>query len=199
MAVIKDARLLSSRLKAIRLENGWTLDEVAGRTGISKATLSKLENGRTNLTFATVLKLSQGLAIPISTLTNTAADSVGRRRSITRSKEGATFEADDARWQLLSNDLAGQDRLYVRATIGSRAFDEKTPWRKHPGQEFLYVLSGTLTLYTEAYLPLTLKSGDSIAFDSSMGHKYVATGRGKVEVLMAVQESGYTDVDEVPY
>ena len=199
MAVIRDARLLSSRLKALRVENGWTLDEVAVKTGISKATLSKLENGRTNLTFATVLKLSQGLNIPISTLTNTVDDSVGRRRSITRSKDGATFEADDASWQLLSNDLVGQDRLYVRAIIRSRAFDEQAPWRKHPGQEFLYVLSGTLTLYTEAYQPLSLKSGDSIAFDSSMGHKYVATGKAKVEVLMAVQGAGYTDVDDVPY
>ncbi len=199
MAVIKDARRLSSRLKALRVENGWTLDEVAGKTGISKATLSKLENGRTNLTFASVLKLSQGLNIPISTLTNTVDDSVGRRRSITRSNEGAVFEADDAHWQLLSNDLAGQDRMYVRATIQSRAFDEEAPWRKHPGQEFLFVLSGTLTLYSEAYQPLTLKPGDSIAFDSSMGHKYVAAGRGKVEVLMAVQGEGYTDVDEVPY
>lgn len=199
MAEIKDARLISSRLRTIRLENGWTLDEVAGRTGISKATLSKLENGRTNLTFATVLKLSQGLDIPISMLTNATDDSVGRRRSITRSREGATFEADDAHWQLLSNDLAGQDRLYVRATIRTRTLDEQAPWRKHPGQEFLYVLSGTLTLHTEAYLPLVLESGDSIAFDSSMGHKYVASSRGKVEVLMAVQGSGYTDVDEVPY
>ena len=41
--------LVGFRFREIRKENGWTLSEVSKRTGISKGTLSKLENGKTQL------------------------------------------------------------------------------------------------------------------------------------------------------
>jgi hypothetical protein len=51
-------------------------------------------------------------------------------------------------------------------------------------------------LYTEAYEPLELNAGDSIVFDSSMGHKYVSKGKQDAEVLITMQTSGYTDIEE---
>jgi uncharacterized cupin superfamily protein len=47
---------------------------------------------------------------------------------------------------------------------------------RHEGEEFLYVLEGELELHTECYAPLLLKAGESIYFDSRMGHGYVARG-----------------------
>ena len=35
---------IASRLKGLRQERGWSLDELAGRAGVSRATLSRLEN-----------------------------------------------------------------------------------------------------------------------------------------------------------
>ena len=196
MAVIRNSGPVAARLKAIRKEQGWTLEEVAKRSGISKATLSKLENGRTNLTFTTVTKLSEGLDIPVSQLANPAHVMEGSRRSVSRAGGGATFEADDILWQVLCNDLSGHDQVYLRATVRRHELTGESSWRRHPGQEFIYVLSGTLILLTEAYEPLTLNSGDSIAFDSSMGHKYVSHGDEDAVLLMSIQAAGYTDVDE---
>jgi len=196
MAIINDSGPVAARLKALRKERGWTLDEVAERSGISKATLSKLENGRTNLTFTTVTKLSEGLKVPISQLTNPALSNEGSRRSISRHDQNATFVANDSTWEVLCNDLSGHDQVYLRATIQRHEFDETAAWRKHPGQEFLYVLSGTLVLYSEAYEPLTLNPGDSIAFDCSMGHKYVSASEEDAEILLTMQAAGYTDLDE---
>ena len=53
--------LVGFRFREIRKENGWTLSEVSKRTGISKGTLSKLENGKTQLNFSSVNKLASGL------------------------------------------------------------------------------------------------------------------------------------------
>ncbi len=198
MANIKNPGPVAQRLKALRLEHGWTLDDVAERSGISKATLSKLENGHTNLSFASVTKLSNGLGIPFSVLTNPPGPGEGARRSVTRGQTATVFEARDARWQVLCNDLAGQDQVYLRSTILSHELAESAPWRRHPGQEFIHVLSGVLLLYSEAYEPLELSSGDSIAFDSSMGHKYVSASVEDAEILIIMQASGYTDADEWP-
>ncbi len=40
---------------------------------------------------------------------------------------------------------------------------------RHSGEEFTYVLKGTMVLHTEFYAPVTLSAGQSIYFDSSMG------------------------------
>ena len=49
-------------------------------------------------------------------------------------------------------------------------------YSQHDGEEFVYVLSGTLELHTEMYTPAVLEEGDSMFFDSAMRHAYIAKG-----------------------
>jgi len=70
------------------------------------------------------------------------------------------------------------------------------PWHRHDGQEFLFILSGTLMLYSEHYDPVELNAGDSILFDSSMGHHYVSKGRKPAEILIAMSLDGYENVSD---
>lgn len=51
-----DARL-ASRLAALRQERGWSLEDLAARSGISRATLSRLERGETSPTAALLGRL----------------------------------------------------------------------------------------------------------------------------------------------
>lgn len=196
MAKAKTPGPVGQRLKALRHERGWTLSYVSSQTGISLSTLSKLENGVTNLTFTTVNKLAGGLGIPISTLTNPHTPNLSARRSMTRLGGGTLFQAKDADYEILCNDLADKNQAYLRISVKCHSADEQPKWRRHPGQEFLYVLSGTLELHTEAYDPVILKTGDSIVFDSSMGHKYVSKGKKNTEILVTMSLAGYTDIEE---
>ena len=43
-------RRIAQRLKALRLARGWSLDELAGMAGVSRATLSRLENAEVSPT-----------------------------------------------------------------------------------------------------------------------------------------------------
>ena len=54
------------------------------------------------------------------------------------------------------------------------------------GTGVYHVLSGRLELHTELYQPVRLKAGDSIPFDSSMGHHYVSLGRKHAEIRQHV-------------
>jgi quercetin dioxygenase-like cupin family protein len=58
------------------------------------------------------------------------------------------------------------------------------------------VLSGRLELHTELYEPVLLKAGDSILFDSSMGHHYVSLGRKNAEILISMSLEGYQNVSD---
>ena len=55
-------------LKAIRSERGWSLDQTAARTGVSKAMLGQIERGESAPTIATLWKLATGLGVPMTAL-----------------------------------------------------------------------------------------------------------------------------------
>ena len=55
-------------VRQIRIEKNLTLLEVEVRTGINEGALSKIENGKKNLAFTTLVKLANGLEIPLSKL-----------------------------------------------------------------------------------------------------------------------------------
>ncbi|MGD9021291.1 MAG: XRE family transcriptional regulator [Lysobacterales bacterium] len=184
---------IGQRLKSLRNEQGWTLAEVARRTGISVGTLSKLENGKTELNFSSVNKLAEGLGIAVTDLTNPQPRVTGRR-SITTGGNGELFRTRDIDYEVLCSEVSGQNQGYMRAVIKAREIDPKMDWHRHAGEEFIYVLKGTLELHTEFYDPVVLKAGDSILFDSSMGHHYVSRGRTDAEVLISFSLKGYRNV-----
>lgn len=55
-------------LRQIRSEKGLTLLELEVRTGINEGDISKIENGKKNLAFTTLVKLAVGLEISVSKL-----------------------------------------------------------------------------------------------------------------------------------
>jgi quercetin dioxygenase-like cupin family protein len=59
----------------------------------------------------------------------------------------------------------------------------------HLGEEYIYVLEGGITVHTEFYDPVVLKSGESIYVDSNMGHAYVAEGCDEATVLAVCSSS----------
>ena len=156
-------------------------------------TLSKLENGKTDLNFSSVNKLAEGLGIAVTDLTNPTPKVTGRR-TITTGGNGIMFETRDVDYEVLCSEVSGQNQGYMRAVIKPRAVDPELDWHRHAGEEFIYVLKGTLELHTEFYDPVVLKTGDSILFDSSMGHHYVSRGRINAECLISFSLKGYRNV-----
>ena len=62
---------------------------------------------------------------------------------------------------------------------------------RHPGEEFVYVLSGAIEVHFEDGQCLPLNRGDSLYFDSRLGHAYVNVGRRLAKVIGVVtDESG---------
>jgi len=175
-------------LKALRRRNGWTLAEVGRRTGLPTSTLSKIENGKMSLTFDKLSRLSTGLQIDISMLFNGGTDTdshagVGGRRSIIRAGEGKAIETKNyshlyPAWELLNKRI-----IPIVAELHARSLEEFGELIRHPGEEYAFVLEGEVDFYTSLYAPVRLKTGDSIYFDSGMGHAYVAASASRCRVL----------------
>jgi transcriptional regulator with XRE-family HTH domain len=61
-------RQIGERLKNLRAERGWSLDELAKKSGVSRATLSRLENAEVSATTSVLGKLCTAYDMPMSRL-----------------------------------------------------------------------------------------------------------------------------------
>ena len=105
------------------------------------------------------------------------------RRSVTRSDEGRVIETQVARQIYPAADLLDKQLVPLLMEVRARSLEEWGPLLRHPGEEFVLVLEGTLELHTELYTPVHLSKGDSIYFDSAMAHGYVALNENVCRIL----------------
>ncbi|MFB9886603.1 helix-turn-helix domain-containing protein [Balneatrix alpica] len=176
---------LGQRLKEIRLSNSWTLEDVSQRTGLARSTLSKIENEQISPTFTVVQKLSAGLGIDLPQLFATPkrqAKPMGRR-DLTRLGQGQPHPTPTYEHELLCTEFANKRMIPFKTIVRARDFAQFHEWVRHDGEEFLLVLEGQVRLYTEFYAPLDLETGDSLYFDSSMGHAVVSISEDDAVIL----------------
>ncbi|MCD6006947.1 MULTISPECIES: helix-turn-helix domain-containing protein [Halomonadaceae] len=176
---------LGKRLKEIRLANRWTLEDVSQRTGLARSTLSKIENNQLSPTFTVVQKLIGGLGIDLPQLLRPPKPQTATmgRRDLTRAGDGQRHPTPTYEHELLSHQLAQKRMIPFKTIVRARSFDEFHEWVRHDGEEFLIVLEGSILLYTEFYEPVALEQGDSIYFDSDMGHALVSIDETDATVL----------------
>lgn len=166
---------LGSRVRELRKARNWTLEQAASQAGLARSTLSKIENGQMSPTYEALKKLAVGLEISVPQLfTPPQKDQVNGRMALTKSGEGAQTITVTYEHELLADTLRQKKMLPYRARVRARSMDEFDGWVRHDGEEFLYVLTGVVQLYTEFYEPVTMRRGDSAYYDASMGHNVIS-------------------------
>ncbi|MDO6725435.1 MAG: helix-turn-helix domain-containing protein [Cognatishimia sp.] len=175
---------LGQRVRDLRKARNWTLEQAANQAGLARSTLSKIENGQMSPTYDALKKLAEGLEISVPQLfTQPLRDQVNGRMSITKEGQGARRPTTTYEHELLAENLTKKDMLPYRARVRARNMDEFDGWVRHDGEEFLYVLTGVVKLYTEFYEPVEMRRGDSAYYDGSMGHNLISVSEEDANVL----------------
>jgi transcriptional regulator with XRE-family HTH domain len=175
---------LGARVRELRKARGMTLEQAAQQAGLARSTLSKIENDQMSPTYEAVKKLAQGLDISVPQLfTPPRRGQVSGRMVTTRSGEGAGHVTTTYEHELLADALTKKTMLPYRARIHARSMDEFDGWVRHDGEEFLYVLTGVVKLFTEFYEPVEMRRGDSAYYDASMGHNLISLSADDATVL----------------
>jgi quercetin dioxygenase-like cupin family protein len=81
--------------------------------------------------------------------------------------------------------------------ITARTLQEAGGLIAHEGEEFAYVLSGSIEVHTEDYRPTRLGAGDCIYMDSTSGHVYVNVGEEAVARVLALTTHAFIDPNRV--
>ncbi|MEY4304752.1 MAG: hypothetical protein RIT52_927 [Pseudomonadota bacterium] len=175
---------LGLRVRDLRKAKAWTLEQAASQAGLARSTLSKIENGQMSPTYDALKKLAQGMGMSVPQLfTPPAKPQATARMAVTKLGEGQGHATTTYEHELLAGSLTKKQMLPYRATIRARSMDEFDGWVRHDGEEFLYVLTGVIRLYTEFYEPVDLRRGDSAYYDASMGHNVISVSDDDATLL----------------
>lgn len=175
---------LGERVRELRKARGWTLEQAAGQAGLARSTVSKIENGQMSPTYEALKKLAEGLSITVPQLfTPPSKAQVSGRMTTTKAGEGQGHATATYEHELLAAHMTRKQMLPYRARIRARDIDEFNGWVRHDGEEFLYVLTGVIRLYTEFYEPVDLRRGDSAYYDASMGHNVISLSDEDATIL----------------
>lgn len=186
---------LAIALRALRKKNGWSLADVAGKTGISTSALSKAENGRLSLTYDKLAALAGGLGVDIATFFEKApADlAFAGRRSIDRGEaRKGTIDTPNYVYHYLNTEILNKKMVPLIVEHKARSREEFGDFVRHEGEEFLYVLEGRLEVQTDLYEASILEAGQSVYLDSAMGHAYINVGEGVCRTLAVVSAPAET-------
>ena len=190
-----DQPTLGSLIRGLRTQSGWTLQEMSDKTGIPRSTLAKVEHGRLTLGYDKLMQLSKRLNIRMSELFASGDEPTGRamtRRSVGTTDSAIRVETPNYEYFFLCPDLRKKRMIPIFGRVRAKSVEEFGELIRHPGEEFIYVLTGRVAVHTEYYEPVILEPGQCAYIDSSMGHAYILAPGCEDASLLA----GCTSSDE---
>lgn len=174
-----DRETFGRRLRSARKRYGWTLAEVAGRSGVSITTISRAERGQLALSYEKFSALARALRMDMGTLFSENEEQVTQLRGpvLTRAGEGVAYRGLAFTYEFLATQVAGKQMSPIVGTVHARSIQGPEDYARHEGEEFVYVLSGSIEVHFETGQVVRLGRGDSLYFDSRIAHAYISTSR----------------------
>jgi len=168
-------------IRRYRVAEGLTLAELARRSGVSIATISKIENGKISGGFETIYKLARGLGVLVTEIIDGEAEA---REPMVVHRGDRTDVHPTGLYDYYPQAFrhAGALNPYLMV-IRTRTVPEHIDWSIHDGEEVIMVLEGAIELHQEGAPPQRLDPGDSACFDSGRRHCFVSVGEGPARIV----------------
>lgn len=163
------SKYLGQRLRAARLARRYSLADVADLTGMSRSFLSMVENGKTNISATRLQKLANVFGLSISDL---LPDEQSRHLiQIVRRGEGAALRgfSEGVTANLLIRDMQRRIQPVLLVLGPGRSHVNE---HGHAGEEFVYVLEGTLEVSVDDAPFESLSAGDAAFYPSALSHRF---------------------------
>ncbi|MFD1658273.1 helix-turn-helix domain-containing protein [Streptomyces caeni] len=166
---------VAPQLRALRRRASLTLEAAARAAGLSPAHLSRLETGQRQPSLPMLLALARVYGTTVSEL---LGETVADRAAVVRGAETEPTRAGGWTYWQAGAPGRGMQALRVHVPFGPQA----DIVRVHPGEEWLYVLTGRLRLRLGDSTHL-LGPGDSAHYDSLTPHRLAATDQDGADLL----------------
>ncbi|HHH81693.1 MAG TPA: helix-turn-helix domain-containing protein [Chloroflexi bacterium] len=156
------------RMRQLREAQGWSIRELARRSGLSANALSLIERGRTSPSVSTLYKVSAALSVPITSFFETESQQaqVVYRKASERTRVPFTRGI----WEGLGGEtfVGAVEPFALTLETGAHSGPERII---HAGHEFVICLRGQLEYQVEDEIYL-LEPGDTLLFAANLRHRW---------------------------
>lgn len=162
-------RRVSEALRRYRKQRDLSLDQLALRSGVSRAALSQIEGARTNPTLSVLWKIAVGLDVPFQDLLEVPDDGNAK---VLRANDVVVLRSTDGRLEsrLLSPSGASSHVETYELRIAPKGLHRSEQHRKGT-TETVVVLKGAMRVTVED-AEYDLATGDSLFFSADVPHTY---------------------------
>src|SRR5579862_2563271 len=174
-------KTLGSLIRVLRDQKNWTLRQMSEKVGIPLSTLAKVEQNKLSLTYDKLQQLTSRLGLTMAEFLAqadppavNAPQVVTARRSLTRDGNSIQVSTPHYDYEYLCADLREKRMVPILTRVRAHDIAEFGEPLRHQGEEFVFVLEGTVEVHLQFYTPIVLKAGQGVYLDSTMGHAYVA-------------------------
>jgi transcriptional regulator with XRE-family HTH domain len=159
---------IGTQVQRLRRQQHRTLDELAKMCGYSKSLLSKIENGNTLPSVGALVRIAGALGTSVSALIETAGDS----HAVFTSRAKSVQSMIETPQGLLIHPFGTEHANKRMQPFLQVSHKEKLKPRvdSHDGEEFIYILNGSLR-FRISDVDYILNKGDSLYFDSLEKHQ----------------------------
>ena len=174
---------IGQRIRELRRARGLTLEEVAGRCGLSVSFLSQVERGISSPSIVSLYAICEVLGVPV---TEVLADAGRSPSTVTKAADQPLIRIANSAVSYRYLSGAFPNRV-IEVLIGEFPPNYRHPLAPHEGEEFGYVLEGHILLRIgEKEYPLG--PGDSYHFLATIPHGYETSSEGSAKVLWAITQ-----------
>ena len=178
--------LVGRRVKKLRQDRGWSLEELADASGVSRSMLSEIERERANPTLTVTFRIARAFGMSLEDLVEGAGGGPPSTIQVIRADDRAQVFRNDKQCQIrtlsplnLEKDVEFYElRLKKGGALRSQPHFEGT-------REFLTVEEGAVTLESGDDAE-TLAKGDSGTYRADIAHAIINSGRGEAVVFLVV-------------
>jgi len=186
------AAAVARNTRRLRTQRGWSLDQLAARSGVSKGMLVHLEQARTNPSLGTLVKVSETLGVSLAGLVELhEAPAV---RVVQPTEVVRLWHSDGGSYGDLLVGSDERDHLELWHWSVAPGDDHGSEAHAEGTREMVHVVSGTLALEVDG-TDYTVPAGGAAMFHADRPHAYHNHGKVDVSLVMVVLQPD-ADLDE---
>jgi DNA-binding transcriptional MerR regulator/quercetin dioxygenase-like cupin family protein len=171
-----EPRPLGPKLRRMRERTGVGIVEAARRAGISAGFLSSIERAQANASVATLQRLATAYGTTVMELFQAPK---GRDRLVRPADRRVLEVQSGVRMELLSTGATMLQSMIFRVAPLSGSDGSYS----HQGEEFIYMMAGTLEVWLDELECFVLNEGDSFWFESTLGHRWFNPSKEEAVLL----------------
>ncbi len=173
------------RVKKLRADRGWSLEELATASGVSRSMLSEIEREKANPTLTVTFRIARAFGMTLQELIESAEPSASKIQVIRAVDRGQVFRSDkQCEIRTLSPLNLEKDVEFYEVTLRPRGALRSQPHFEGT-REFLTVEEGSVRIESDQDVE-ELTEGDSGTYRADVAHAIVNTGKGSALIFLVV-------------